>query len=200
MLSSSIYINHVKPALDFSMALILSIICFPIVLSIVILYLLTGEKPLLFAQERIGRGDQIFKIFKFRSFTTKIDDNGEEKLVPFLLGSILRRTSMDEIPQLWNVLKQDMSLIGPRPLLVDYLDRYSEHQRKRHLVKPGITGWAQVNGRNELKWSKRFELDLYYVQNISFLLDIKILILTAYNYVFVNDVVTDFDQPFEGGQ
>ena len=198
MPSNSIYIEHVKPVLDFSMAFLLSIICFPIVLGIVILYLLSGEKPLLFVQKRVGMGDHIFKIFKFRSLTTRIDDNGEEILETFLLGSILRKTSLDEIPQLWNVLKQEMSLVGPRPLLVDYLDRYSDVQRKRHLLKPGITGWAQVNGRNELKWSKRFELDLYYVENISFLLDLKILALTVYNYFFRNDVVADFDEPFEG--
>jgi len=198
MPSNSIYIEHVKPVLDFSMAFLLSIICFPIVLGIVILYLLSGEKPLLFVQKRVGMGDHIFKIFKFRSLTTRIDDNGEEILEPFLLGSILRKTSLDEIPQLWNVLKQEMSLVGPRPLLVDYLDRYSDVQRKRHLLKPGITGWAQVNGRNELEWNKRLELDLYYVANISFLLDIKILALTVYNYFFANDVVPDFDEPFEG--
>ncbi len=200
MLNNGIYAKYVKPVLDYSMVFLLSFICFPIALSIVILYLITGEKPLLFVQERVGKGEEVFKIFKFRSLTSKMSENGQNILVPFPLGTLLRRTSLDEIPQLWNVLKQEMSLIGPRPLLVGYLGKYSENQKKRHLVKPGITGWAQVKGRNILKWDKRFEFDLYYVRNVSFILDIKILALTIYNYFFKNNVVPDFDEPFEGNQ
>lgn len=138
--------------------------------------------PILFKQERPGKNGQLFKMIKFRSMRDAVDENGNslpdsERLTPF--GEKLRSTSLDELPGLWNVLKGDMSLVGPRPLLVEYLPLYSEEQSKRHNVRPGITGWAQVNGRNAISWEEKFKLDVWYVENQSFFLDIKILLLTV---------------------
>lgn len=137
--------------------------------------------PILFAQVRPGLGGAPFTLLKFRTMTNAVDANGnllrdEDRLTPF--GQLLRRTSLDELPELWNVLKGDMSLVGPRPLLMEYLPLYSQEQKRRHEVRPGITGWAQVNGRNLLNWDERFKLDVWYVDQYSFLLDIKILTLT----------------------
>ena len=136
----------------------------------------------LFRQLRIGRGGRPFSIAKFRTMSNARDSAGrllpdEQRLTP--LGRFLRRTSLDELPQLWNVLKGDMSLVGPRPLLPEYLPRYNSHQRRRHEVKPGITGWAQIHGRNTLAWERKFDLDVWYVDHRSLWLDIKILWLTA---------------------
>jgi len=140
-------------------------------------------KPALFCQERPGLNGKPFLMFKFRSMTEERDGLGqllpdEQRLPPF--GRRLRNTSLDELPELFNVLKGDMSLVGPRPLLMRYLPRYSPEQRRRHAVKPGITGWAQVNGRNALAWEKKFELDVWYVDHLSFWLDMKIIGLTAW--------------------
>ena len=137
--------------------------------------------PVLFAQVRPGLGGAPFTLLKFRTMTDAVDASGnllgdEDRLTPF--GHLLRRTSLDELPELWNVLKGDMSLVGPRPLLMEYLPLYSQEQNRRHEVRPGITGWAQVNGRNLLNWDERFKLDVWYVDHYSFLLDIKILIFT----------------------
>ena len=134
-----------------------------------------------FFQERPGKGGKIFRVVKFKTMTDERDADGN--LLPdsdrlTKVGRFVRSTSIDELPQLWNVLRGDMSLIGPRPLLVKYLPLYNDFQKQRHDVKPGLTGWAQVNGRNAISWEQRFELDVYYVKNISFLLDLKILFLT----------------------
>lgn len=134
-----------------------------------------------FLQERPGKNGKIFKICKFKSMTDEMDENGnllpnEQRLTK--AGKFIRNTSIDELPQLWNVLKGDMSLIGPRPLPVRYLELYNERQAHRHDVRPGITGWAQVNGRNNISWSMKFEYDVYYVENVSFLFDVKILLKT----------------------
>jgi lipopolysaccharide/colanic/teichoic acid biosynthesis glycosyltransferase len=138
-------------------------------------------KPVLFRQLRIGHREKVFTFLKFRTMTDVRDQTGklladEQRLTA--LGRFLRRTSLDELPQLWNVLKGDMSLVGPRPLLPEYLPRYTAFQRRRHEVKPGITGWAQVNGRNALTWEQKFELDVWYVDNCSIKLDLEILWLT----------------------
>lgn len=138
--------------------------------------------PVLFKQERPGLNGKIFNMFKFRSMRDAIDETGKplpdaERLTPF--GEKLRSSSLDELPGLWNVLKGDMSLVGPRPLLVEYLPRYSPEQARRHEMKPGITGWAQINGRNAISWQQKFSLDVWYVDNYSLGLDIKILFLTA---------------------
>jgi lipopolysaccharide/colanic/teichoic acid biosynthesis glycosyltransferase len=139
-----------------------------------------------FVQERVGLNNRIFKLLKFRTMTNERDKTG--KFLPDVLrltkiGKLVRSTSMDELPQLFNVLLGDMSLIGPRPLLVNYLPLYNQRQTRRHEVKPGITGWAQVNGRNTLSWQQRFELDVHYVEHLSFWLDVRILLRTVKNVV-----------------
>lgn len=158
------------------------IILFPILLIItILLYLCNDGAGAFFFQNRPGKNGKIFKIIKFKTMNDCRDQNGN--LLPDVsritkIGNFVRRTSLDEMPQLINVLKGDMSLIGPRPLLVQYLPLYSKRQARRHEVRPGITGWAQVNGRNSLSWGERFELDVWYVDNISFRTDIKIIYLT----------------------
>ncbi|MHA5067742.1 sugar transferase [Cetobacterium somerae] len=148
--------------------------------------------PVIFKQERPGKNGEIFTMYKFRSMTDVKDKNGKllsdaERLPKF--GKLLRATSLDELPELWNVLKGEMSLVGPRPLLVEYLGRYSDFQARRHEVRPGITGWAQVNGRNAISWDEKFRLDVDYVDSYNFLLDIKILFLTV-KKVFVKEGIS----------
>jgi len=150
------------------------------VITSVAIYLSMG-KPILFRQKRPGYKEKIFKIYKFRTMTNEKDENGnflpdEQRLKG--IGKLIRSTSLDELPQLFNVLKGDMSFVGPRPLLVEYLPLYNERQKKRHNVKPGITGWAQVNGRNAISWEQKFEYDVWYVEHQSFWLDMKILWMT----------------------
>lgn len=157
-----------------------------------------------FFQERPGRNGKIFKVVKFKTMTDERDSNG--KLLPDAdrltkVGRIVRSTSIDELPQLWNVLKGDMSLIGPRPLMVKYLPLYSPVQARRHEVRPGITGWAQVNGRNNISWAKKFEMDVWYVDNISFLLDCRIVFTTIMKVVRRSDISKEGEAttvPFNG--
>jgi len=154
----------------------------PLFLSLFVLVRFKLGAPVLFSQARPGLNGRIFRMNKFRTMTNAVDEDGHplsdaERLTPF--GALLRSTSLDELPELWNVLKGDMSLVGPRPLLPEYLELYTPEQAKRHLVRPGITGWAQVNGRNAISWEQKFELDLWYVEHQSFWLDIKILMLTV---------------------
>ncbi len=149
-------------------------------------------KPVLFKQDRPGLHGKVFKMIKFRTMRDAVDEKGKplpdsERLTPF--GEKLRSTSLDELPGLWNVLKGDMSLVGPRPLLVEYLPLYNKEQAKRHNVRPGITGWAQVNGRNAISWEEKFKLDVWYVENRTFWLDIKILFLTV-KKVFIKDGIS----------
>jgi len=153
----------------------------PLLIVVAILIRLKLGSPVFFRQDRPGLNSAPFKMVKFRTMLDVLDGDGKqlpdsERLTSF--GRFLRSTSLDELPELWNVLRGDMSLVGPRPLLMEYLPRYSKEQARRHEVKPGITGWAQVNGRNEISWDKKFELDIWYVDNQSFLLDLKILFLT----------------------
>ena len=175
------YHKNLKRLLDFILAIIGVIILSPIlILLIAILTIMNNGKPFFF-QKRPGKNERFFSIIKFKSMNDKKDANGE--LLPFdkritKIGKFIRKYSLDEIPQLINVLKGDMSLIGPRPLLIDYLPLYDNEQRKRHNVRPGVTGWAQVNGRNEISWKKKFEYDIWYVNNVSFMLDVKIILLT----------------------
>lgn len=185
------YKHILKPLFDFLIALIAFICLLPIFLMVVVLLLLTGHRSLFFTQDRVGKNDRVFKVLKFKTMTDKRDSNGnllpdKDRLTSF--GVFLRRSSLDEIPQLLNVIKGDMSLIGPRPLLVQYLPLYSVEQKLRHTVKPGITGWAQVNGRNAISWKEKFEKDVWYVRNQSFLLDIKILFLTVKRIVAAKDI------------
>ncbi len=175
------YKNFFKPLFDKLLSLFFIIIFLPIMIIIAIAIYIWDGRSVIFTQNRPGYKGKIFKIYKFRTMTNEKDENG--KLLPDEkrlkgVGKFIRSTSLDEIPQLFNVLKGDMSFIGPRPLLVEYLPLYNDRQKKRHDVKPGITGWAQVNGRNAISWKKKLEYDVWYVENISFLLDMKILWLT----------------------
>nr|WP_305764007.1 sugar transferase [Chroococcidiopsis sp. TS-821] len=168
---------------DIVVAIITLIALSPIMLGVAIAIFTQIGRPILFAQPRPGKDGKIFNFYKFRSMTNDCDAQGnllpdEQRLTP--IGQFLRRTSLDELPQLWNVLRGDMSIVGPRPLLVKYLDRYTPEQARRHEVKPGITGLAQVNGRNALSWEERFKLDVWYVDHWSLWLDLKILGLTVW--------------------
>ncbi len=167
---------------DRSMAALLLILFSPILIVVAILVRLRMGSPIVFTQERPGKNNRIFTVYKFRTMTGDCDAEGnllsdEERLIP--LGQFFRKASLDELPQLLNVLFGDMSFVGPRPLLVRYLERYNSEQARRHDVLPGITGWAQVNGRNALTWDEKFRLDLWYVDNWSLWLDFKILLLTV---------------------
>ena len=171
-----------KRTFDFTVALTALIVISPVVLLLAILVRMFLGAPVLFSQIRPGLHGQPFTVYKFRSMTDEKDVSG--KLLPAdvrltRFGLFLRRSSLDELPQLFNVLKGDISLVGPRPLLMEYLPLYSPEQARRHLVRPGITGWAQVNGRNAISWERKFELDVWYVNHQSFLLDMKVLFLTV---------------------
>ena len=185
------YRNIIKRLIDLLVATIALVIFLPIILIIVLLLLLTGHRRPFFVQKRVGKNNKIFYLLKFRSMTEAKDASGnllpdEKRLTKF--GAALRRSSLDELPQLVNVLKADMSIIGPRPLLVEYLSLYNDQQKQRHLVKPGITGWAQVNGRNAISWEQKFEYDIWYVRNQSFALDLKIFFLTLENIIKAKDI------------
>jgi lipopolysaccharide/colanic/teichoic acid biosynthesis glycosyltransferase len=177
-----IYILFFKPFCDFIISLVALLILSPLLLIATILLFLANKGNPFFVQKRPGKNGEIFKIVKFKTMTNEKDSNGillpdSQRLTP--IGKFIRKTSLDEIPQLWNVLIGDMSIIGPRPLLPQYLHIYTAHQYKRHNLKPGITGWAQVNGRNAISWTQKFEYDVWYVQNISFLVDMEILFKTV---------------------
>ena len=170
-----------KRLIDIICSLIGIILFFPILLVVALLIRINLGSPVFFTQTRLGKDGKEFKMIKFRTMKDSLDKFGqllpdEQRLTKF--GKILRSTSLDELPELINVLKGDMTLVGPRPLLVEYKELYSERQFRRHEVSPGITGWAQINGRNAISWNERFELDVWYVDNISFLLDMKILVMT----------------------
>ncbi|NMP16518.1 sugar transferase [Thalassotalea sp. Y01] len=171
-----------KRTFDLIFSLVGLIFLAPVLLIIGMLVRFNLGSPILFRQKRPGLNGQIFEMIKFRTMTDETDENGcllSNKYRLTKLGRFLRKSSMDELPELWNVLKGQMSIVGPRPLKVEYLELYNEHQKKRHHVKPGITGWAQINGRNSISWEERFDLDVWYVANQSTLLDLKILILTV---------------------
>ncbi|EAI4098163.1 TPA: undecaprenyl phosphate N,N'-diacetylbacillosamine 1-phosphate transferase [Campylobacter jejuni] len=170
-----------KRIFDFILALVLLVLFSPVILITALLLKIT-QGSVIFTQNRPGLDEKIFKIYKFKTMSDERDEKGDllsDELRLKAFGKIVRSLSLDELLQLFNVLKGDMSFVGPRPLLVEYLPLYNEEQKLRHKVRPGITGWAQVNGRNAISWQKKFELDVYYVKNISFLLDLKIMFLTA---------------------
>ncbi len=177
----NLYKNFFKRLLDVIFSIVLLVLLSPVMIVLAILVRLKLGSPILFKQPRPGLNGKIFTLYKFRTMTDERDEKGnllpdEKRLTKF--GKFLRSTSLDELPELFNVLKGDMSLVGPRPLLVEYLELYDDFQKRRHEARPGITGLAQVSGRNELPWEERFKLDVYYVDNISFWLDLKIIFLT----------------------
>lgn len=176
------YRLFIKRLLDIVLSLLAIIILSPIYIILFILVKIKLGSPVLFTQERPGLNEKIFKMYKFRTMTNETDENGhllpdEVRLTSF--GKFLRSTSLDELPELFNILKGDMSIVGPRPLLVKYLPRYNEEQRHRHDVKPGLTGLAQVNGRNAISWEDKFKYDVKYTKNVSFVNDVKIVLETA---------------------
>ena len=175
------YKHFIKRILDIALTLLVLIMLSPFILILFILLLIANQGSPLFFQDRPGKNNKVFRLVKFKTMNERKDANGKllpdkDRLTP--IGRFIRSTSMDELPQLINVFKGDMSLVGPRPLLIKYLPLYNPQQARRHEVRPGITGWTQVNGRNSLSWNQKFELDIYYVDNLSFTLDIKIFWLT----------------------
>ena len=189
-----------KRLLDFILSLIAIVILSPVLLITAILVRIKLGSPVIFKQERPGKNEKIFTLYKFRTMTDEKDEEGnllpdEIRLTKF--GKLLRSTSLDELPELFNILKGDMSIVGPRPLLVKYLPYYNDEVKHRHVVRPGLTGWAQCNGRNAISWEEKFDLDVYYVKHISFLFDIKTIIQTV-RVVFKHENITlnaldDFD-------
>jgi undecaprenyl phosphate N,N'-diacetylbacillosamine 1-phosphate transferase len=180
------YNRLVKPLIDSLLALIILVVTLPVLILISIVLMITNGGKVFFVQERVGRGEQVFKVVKFRTMNDGRDASGKlksdhERLTG--VGRFVRKTSLDELPQIVNILRGDMSFVGPRPLLPEYLPYYNDEQRRRHSVTPGITGLAQVNGRNLLSWEKRFEFDVWYVDHQSFLLDLKIVLMTLYKVV-----------------
>lgn len=199
------YKHIIKRLLDFTIVFCALLILWPILLLITIwLHFANKGAGAFFFQERPGKDERIFKVIKFKTMTDERDENG--KLLPDAVrltkvGRFVRSTSIDELPQLINVLKGDMALIGPRPLMPKYLPLYSPEQRRRHEVRPGITGWAQVNGRNNISWTKKFELDVWYVDHCSFALDAKIILMTIKKVLFREDISKEGEAttvPFDG--
>ena len=196
----------IKSIFDKILVLFLIILFSPIYIVISLLIFFKMGSPILFRQKRPGYKEKIFGIYKFRTMTNEKDANGnllpdDKRLVG--IGKFIRSTSLDELPQLFNVLKGEMSFVGPRPLLIEYLDLYNETQKRRHDVKPGITGWAQVNGRNAISWEQKFEFDVWYVYNQSFWLDMKILWMTFLKVVKRSDISSSSSatmEKFEGSE
>ncbi len=186
LMHDSFYVKFLKPFLDVFVASVAFIVLLPVFLTVVVLLAMANSGKPFFFQLRPGRDEKIFRVIKFKTMNDRRDANGvllpdDKRLTP--IGKFVRKTSLDEIPQLLNVIKGDMSIVGPRPLLVEYLPLYNDRQKHRHDVKPGITGWAQVNGRNAISWEQKFEFDLWYVSHIGFLLDLRILLLTIKNVI-----------------
>lgn len=186
------YAKYFKRMLDFILSLIALIILSPILLIVAILVRIKLGSPIIFKQQRPGKDEKIFTLYKFRTMTDKKDENGNllpdsERLTKF--GKLLRSTSLDELPELINILKGDMAIVGPRPLLVEYLPYYTEEEKHRHDVRPGLTGLAQVNGRNSISWEEKFKYDVQYVKKITFLGDLKIILKTVKKTVKREDIL-----------
>ena len=180
--NASVYERYIKRFLDIVLSGGALMVLSPVLLVTAILVRTKLGSPVIFCQERPGKDEKIFKLYKFRSMTDERDENGnllpdEVRLTRF--GKLLRSTSLDELPELWNIFRGDMSIVGPRPLLVKYLPLYNEEQKHRHDVRPGLTGWAQVHGRNSITWEEKFEYDVWYARNISFAIDAKTIFLTV---------------------
>ncbi|EII3093723.1 sugar transferase [Vibrio cholerae] len=195
-----------KRTFDFLLAAIFLLLFSPIILFIAWKIRKNLGSPVLFRQTRPGLNGKPFEMIKFRTMKDAVDANGNplpdsERMTPF--GDKLRNSSLDELPELWNVLKGDMSLVGPRPLLMQYLPLYSREQARRHEVRPGITGWAQINGRNAISWEEKFKLDVWYVDNWSFGLDLRVLLLTVKKVIFKEDISAEGEvtmPPFKGNK
>ena len=199
-----LYRRYFKRPMDFVLSLIAIIVLSPVFLVVAVLVRIKLGSPVIFKQERPGLNEKIFTLYKFRSMTDERDENGEllpdsVRLTKF--GKFLRSTSLDELPELVNILKGDMSIVGPRPLLVEYLPLYDEHQRRRQEVRPGLSGLAQVSGRNTISWEEKFNLYVEYVDNISFILDWKIIFLTIKKVIFREGISSNTSvtmEPFRG--
>lgn len=186
-----LYRNFFKPLIDFLAAFIVLIITSPVLICIILLLTIVNQGKPFFLQSRGAKGGKVFKVIKFKTMNDKKDKHGN--LLPdhqrmTIVGKVVRRLSLDELPQLLNILKGDMSLIGPRPFIAEYLSIYNDIQKRRHEVRPGITGWAQVNGRNTISWKQKLEYDVWYVDNISFALDVKIVFMTIRKLFQPSDV------------
>lgn len=194
------YEKYIKRPVDFILSLLALIVLSPILLIVAILVRIKLGSPVIFKQQRPGLNGEIFNMYKFRTMTDERDENGEllpdeERLKEF--GKKLRSTSLDELPELWNIVRGDMSLIGPRPLLVKYLPRYNAHQARRHEVRPGVTGYAQVNGRNSITWEKKFDLDVEYVDNVTFVGDLRIIFKTIKTVLMREGISSDSNVTME---
>ncbi|MCX7747152.1 MAG: sugar transferase [Clostridia bacterium] len=194
------YMRSIKRVVDITAALVALILLLPVYGIVALIVYMKLGSPILFKQPRPGKDEKIFKMYKFRTMLDTKNKNGEllsdaERLTRF--GKFLRSTSLDELPELLNILKGDMSLVGPRPLLVEYLDLYTPEQKRRHEVRPGITGWAQVNGRNSISWEEKFNYDVWYIENWSLGLDIKILFLTIYKVFKREGISQENNVPME---
>jgi len=204
--SSGFYRKFIKRPMDFILSSLAIIVLSPVLIIVAILVRLKLGSPVLFKQERPGLNEKLFTMYKFRTMTNETDENGEllpDEIRLTKFGKLLRSTSLDELPELFNILKGDMSIIGPRPLLVEYLPLYNEHQKRRHEVRPGLTGLAQVSGRNAINWDERFNLDIQYIDNISFIGDCKIILLTIKKVLFREGISSKFSvtmEPFKGNE
>ena len=200
----SLYERYIKRPQDFSLSLLALIILSPVLLIVAFLVRVKIGSPILFNQERPGLNEKIFRMYKFRTMTDERDENGELLLDRVRLtkfGKFLRTTSLDELPELWNIIRGDMGVVGPRPLLVQYVSLYNDNQKRRHIVKPGLSGLAQISGRNAICWEDKFKLDVEYVDSVSFVGDWKIIFLTI-KKVFVREGINSETsatmEPFKG--
>jgi len=206
MNNKSVYQKWGKRALDICFSALALVVLSPVLLIVALLVKIKLGSPIIFKQDRPGKDEVIFSMYKFRTMTDAKDANGNYlpdnvRLTKF--GQLLRATSLDELPELWNILKGDMSFVGPRPLLVEYLPLYNENQRKRHSVRPGLTGLAQVKGRNAINWQKKFELDIKYINSVSFLCDVSIIFQTVIKVIRsenINTLTQDIPEKFKGDQ
>ena len=197
MKNNQLYKNYIKRIIDILVAVTFIVLFWWLLLIIAVLVRINMGSPVLYTTERVGKDERIFRIYKFRSMTNEVDENGvllpgNKRLTKF--GGLLRSTSLDELPSLINVLKGELSIVGPRPLPVKYMPYYYDNERIRHSVNPGLTGWAQINGRNAITWDHKFELDIEYVNNISFLFDIKVILLKAWKVIKRSDIIQDDQQ------
>ncbi len=206
MNNKSVYQKWGKRALDICFSALALVVLSPVLLIVALLVKIKLGSPIIFKQNRPGKDEVIFSMYKFRTMTDAKDANGNDlpdnvRLTKF--GQLLRATSLDELPELWNILKGDMSFVGPRPLLVEYLPLYNEEQRKRHSVRPGLTGLAQVKGRNAISWQKKFELDIKYINSVRFLCDVSIIFQTVIKVIRsenINTLTQDIPEKFKGDQ